>query len=723
MNSRRPEPPLVAGLPLLGSVVPVVRNVTSFLVESYLRHGPIFRMRVAHRRFVVLAGPEAALFFSRSPGAHYLGSRRAFKRMIEMMGSSNSVVTTDGQHHQSFRRMLRPAYSRELVDRNLARLGDVVETVVQELPVKRPLDVHSVMQRLIAEQLAHAVVGRSVARNFDAIVCFSSTLIYSTMGNFPALRQRLPRYRRARAALWELARTILDEHRLHEAVTESDRTIADIILAGKLEGQPLSETDLIICVLGPYLAGMDTAANTAAFLFYELLSQPALLERVVAEIDEVFSSGVPSAQALRGMRALRGAFLETLRVHPVGPAVPRHAVESFEFQGYRVEAGEEVLLAGGVSHFLPRFYPDPERFDIERHYEPRLESRQPGAFAPFGVGPHLCLGNGQAEIVTMLAVATLLRCARISLAPADYKLTTHMAPLPMPRGLSMRVTEWRSTARYRPAGKTDQLTLALPTLDRRVLAEVASKIVVRTYPAGKTIIRQGDVADRFFMILEGDVEVELVAPPGTPPRIVNRLGTHDYFGEIGLLSGATRSATVRATRETRLMELDRDGFMTMITESDLTSQEISRVMRQRVIATNLVVALPSLNSGEATALASRVKERRYSAGTDIIRQGEPADTFYVLMRGHCEVICRAPAGRDTVIGQMVEGDFFGEIGLLLGVPRTATVRAGPDTDAEVLALDADGFRAMVRDSQLAHEEIAQLMRRRLAKTAGASASG
>jgi hypothetical protein len=54
----RIQPPLVTGLPLLGSVVPMTRDAASFLVKNYLQHGPVFRVRVAHRRFVVVGGPE-----------------------------------------------------------------------------------------------------------------------------------------------------------------------------------------------------------------------------------------------------------------------------------------------------------------------------------------------------------------------------------------------------------------------------------------------------------------------------------------------------------------------------------------------------------------------------------------------------------------------------------------------------------------------------------------
>ena len=82
---------------------------------------------------------------------------------------------------------------------------------------------------------------------------------------------------------------------------------------------------------------------------------------------------------------------------------------------------------------------------------------------------------------------------------------------------------------------------------------------------------------------------------------------------------------------------------------------------------------------------------------------------YVLTGGACEVVCRTPSG-DAIVGQLVQGDFFGQTGLLRGVPETATVRAGPDGDTETLALDVAGFRSLIQDFKLAHEEIANVMR-------------
>jgi cytochrome P450/CRP-like cAMP-binding protein len=708
--------PLAPGLPIIGSVIPMMRDPLPFLVENYSRLGPVFRIRVANRVLTAIGGPEANVFFMKRPGAEYLESRQVFKRIVEEMKSPNLIVSLDGQRHQYLRQLLRPAYSREMLDRSLPQMCNLVEEYVRSLPVGKTLPVRPIMQKLIAELLSRAIVGRSSAAEFEHLLSFLSTLIYLSMGNLPSIRTRRPRYRTAKAALLKLSKDILQERVGVVTGGGGESTIADIALSARLDGQPLSEGDLAMIVLGPYIAGLDTAANTATFLIYELLRHPALMEEVMSEIDAAFSRGVPSAQELRGMRAFRGAFLETLRLHPVAFSILRRAAKSFDFGGYRIEAGDEVLLASGISHYLPQLYPDPQRFDIERYYEPRHEDRQAGAFYPFGVGPHLCLGSGQGEIVTMLSAAALLRYTHLSMDP-HYKLQTRLDPLPLPQGFRIRIIESRSAATRIAPPSMQPLAMALPMLDRRVLADVSAHVAVKRYPPGTTIIRQGDIADRFFIIVTGEVEVEVTAGPHALPKVVNRLGPAAYFGEIGLLTGATRNATVRTTRETQLLELGRDGFMTMITEGDLTCQELSRVMRQRVIATGLAKALPVLDPSQAALVAAKVQHRRCTKGSDIVRQGDPADTFYVIVRGTCEVICRTPTGGQTVVAQLVQGDFFGEIGLLLGVPRTATVRASFQDDVELLALDAEGFRSLIREAKLAHEEIALVMRSRLSKAA------
>jgi MFS family permease len=84
-------------------------------------------------------------------------------------------------------------------------------------------------------------------------------------------------------------------------------------------------------------------------------------------------------------------------------------------------------------------------------------------------------------------------------------------------------------------------------------------------PAGQTIIRQGDPSDRFYLILDGTVEVSQVAEPGGLPHRLRELGVDDAFGELGLLTGAARSATVTASTPVRLLALDGPEFLELVT--------------------------------------------------------------------------------------------------------------------------------------------------------------
>ena len=89
-------------------------------------------------------------------------------------------------------------------------------------------------------------------------------------------------------------------------------------------------------------------------------------------------------------------------------------------------------------------------------------------------------------------------------------------------------------------------------------------------------------------------------------------------------------------------------------------------------------------------LADKMDEQRFMEDATIVRQGEPGDTFYVLIEGEAKV--KDANGR--VLSRLIPGDFFGEISLMDGGPRTATVVA--ETNLTTLALSRKDFSALLR---------------------------
>jgi len=132
---------------------------------------------------------------------------------------------------------------------------------------------------------------------------------------------------------------------------------------------------------------------------------------------------------------------------------------------------------------------------------------------------------------------------------------------------------------------TEQISLAFPTLSESQLIEVAAHARQRTYRPGETIIRQGDEANEFFILLEGEAGV-LCEVPGVGSDHLFRFNRRgDYFGEIGLLQDhGRRMATVVAggLTDTQVLVIERAAFVAMIDESRLTRAVIRDEMLERL---------------------------------------------------------------------------------------------------------------------------------------------
>ncbi|HEV2251434.1 MAG TPA: FAD-dependent oxidoreductase [Candidatus Limnocylindria bacterium] len=125
-------------------------------------------------------------------------------------------------------------------------------------------------------------------------------------------------------------------------------------------------------------------------------------------------------------------------------------------------------------------------------------------------------------------------------------------------------------------------------------------------------------------------------------------------------------------------------------------------------------SFPDVPSETLEREVERMRAKRFLAGQTIIREGDPANSFFILTKGAASVRQNGPAG-EREISTLKAGDFFGEIGLLSGTPRNATVRA--TAPSEVLELDAEGFRDLVESSQLTKDRVQSSMEERLAKKA------
>ena len=122
-------------------------------------------------------------------------------------------------------------------------------------------------------------------------------------------------------------------------------------------------------------------------------------------------------------------------------------------------------------------------------------------------------------------------------------------------------------------GYKEGLSVALPGLTESQLHDLIPELTILTYQPGDLIIRQGDVSDKFYILIEGEADV-IKEDENSPPKFLKRLHVNSYFGEVGLLHGVKRTATVRAADdikgEIKVMAIDRSTFFKMMVDSDST---------------------------------------------------------------------------------------------------------------------------------------------------------
>jgi len=710
------DAPRVRGLPLLGVGWAAARDPCRFFVRCHADYGPVFRVSYPGRTITLMAGLEANALFA-TEGARIFSAGLTYARVTRELGTSLYPNAHDGARHHDLRQLLAPSLSALAVEPFLPRLFAMIRERVRAWPVGSVTSVGRALSTLVCDVVGVCTTNRPVGRPLSRDIALWATLMgaIGVGGAFPEWLLYVPPVRAARSRFAAFLRAALDEHRAHPPGLDREPDALDSLLAAAARVPELNEPTAL---LGLAMIPMKNAGiylyRLVSFVLYELLRHPALLEAVSAEVDAAFASGSPGLEELRRMPTLHGTILESLRLYPMAVALPRVVAEPYELAGFRFKSGQTVYIAGPVTHFDGSLFPEPERFEPARYEPARSEHRRPHAYAPFGLGAHACLARGYSQTLTAAIVAGVLEAARLRLEPPGYTIRVRAIPVPIPearfkfRTLAQRD---RPSAPPREATLREGLSSMLGELSLEQRESVFADLATYTFEAGTTIFRQGDRADRFYVVRRGMLEVEQVEP-GRAPRVLTRLAPGDAFGEIGLLQGVRRTATVRAITRVTLLGLGREAFNTLAVHGDVTRSEVVRLIERRVLVTNLAHALPALEGPALQRLAGTGQMRTFAPGELIVRQGEPADRFYVLTQGRVEVVVAPPAGAEFVVAELGAVECFGEIGLLQRRPRTATVRAGR-APVQVLEIPRERFEELLAGSTPTAEDLAHVAGERL----------
>lgn len=231
--------------------------------------------------------------------------------------------------------------------------------------------------------------------------------------------------------------------------------------------------------------------------------------------------------------------------------------------------------------------------------------------------------------------------------------------------------------------RSEKLQVLFGHLTESAIFEVIDAMSKKAVKNGETIIKQGDEGDYFYIVDSGSFEV-FVARAEMEPLKVLEYGKDAAFGELALMYGAPRAATVIATSDSEVWALEAETFkMMLITAENTKKREYEGFLEK-------VEILRDLTKYEMAQLSDMLESELFDAGETIITQGEQGNFFYIIEDGEAKAFVGGAQGEIEVKQYNQPGQYFGEIALLTSATRKATVRAAGQGCA-VLSVNRDDF--------------------------------
>ncbi len=248
------------------------------------------------------------------------------------------------------------------------------------------------------------------------------------------------------------------------------------------------------------------------------------------------------------------------------------------------------------------------------------------------------------------------------------------------------------------------------------LLQLAQKAPLRHFCEGETIIKEGDLSDDLFVVQAGQVQV---VREGAGQLAV--LGVGQSFGEIALLTGTRRTASIIATGYVTVFQITR-GDMERVGQNFPALEDVLwQMCRARLISQLIPEAscFYGLSNEQRHELLAQFVSRTVPQGTPLMIQGEKGHAFSVIISGHATV-WRPIEGssRREILAELGPGSFFGEISLLLDVPVTANVESS--TPMTYFMLRRAAFDKVMEAYPEERERIFEIARKRNEETATAT---
>src|SRR5947209_959967 len=359
------RPPGPAGLPLLGSVFPWLRNQPRFLLETYRRYGEVVRFEFLGFHGAILHGAEANRYILIDAVDNFQVGPvidRARARWIVGQG----ILFIDEPMHQQQRRLIMPSMHRKRIEAYQQVMREVTTQILDRWQPGVVIDVANEM-----DDLALIIEGRTLfsmdLSGTEHALSDAVTVVTQTMNDaFRIALAGLPfdvpgigygrSVRRAMARIKTILEEIIARHEREES--DAGDIVSMLVAARDEEGNRLSVAQIMDHLLTLFVAGHETLANALTWACYLLAQHPPVTSKLLGELDAQLGGKAPTPSDLERLPYLEQVVKEVLRMYPPAASLSRIARGPFEWKGYTFHAGDIIMYSPYVSHHMPKQFPE-----------------------------------------------------------------------------------------------------------------------------------------------------------------------------------------------------------------------------------------------------------------------------------------------------------------------------------------------------------------------------
>lgn len=409
------SPPGPVGLPFIGCLNGLLRNPMKFWLRIATRYGGIARVPLKGGRSAYLVSEPDLLYELLVTKRSKYRKNSRYRAAVEVLGEG--LLLTEGDAWKRQRLIAQAGFKTEHVARQVPWMAQQIDTFLDgwapfadsgaEQDAEREfLDLSQRLAGLylmgpgfmdIADRFCAAAVEIKNAWPVPPPNALSA-LLRRTEGWTPPLEH-------AMRALDACVYDYLAEQR--KSGFADCGVLESLVRSSRNEGDEFTDESLRSQLLTLFFAGHETSSTSLTWIHYLLHEHPDVRRKLREEAAGAIGTGLPTAAAVERLSYTEQVICETLRLYSPIHSISRVALEDDTIGGYAIPSGATLYVSLYATHRLPKYWPDPHRFDPERFAPHHCADRPRFAFIPFAAGHRNCIGATMAMTELKLAVARI----------------------------------------------------------------------------------------------------------------------------------------------------------------------------------------------------------------------------------------------------------------------------------------------------------------------------